>query len=60
MAAEASLRNSTLLIIVPVIGLVVLLYYSGLSGDVTYYVNELLYFIGKVIPGFIGRALGLS
>ena len=44
MAAEASSRNSTLLIIVPVIGLVVLLYYSGLSGDVTYYVNELLYF----------------
>ena len=59
MAAGASSKNTILLIIVPTIGLVVLLYYSDLLSGITYYVNELMYFILNVIPRFIDDTLGL-
>ena len=48
-----------MLIIVPTIGLLVILYYSGLLGDINYYVEELMYLIGDVIPRFITHILGL-
>jgi len=59
MAAEASSKNTILLIVIPTIGLVVLLYYSDLLSSITYYVNELMYFILNVIPRFIENTLGL-
>ena len=52
MASETSSKNRILLIAVPTIGLAVILYYSGLLGFVTYYVEELMYVILNDIPRF--------
>ena len=57
--AEASSSNRTVMILVPTIGLAVILYYSGLLGDINYYVEELMYIIGDVIPRYIAHLLGL-
>ena len=59
MASETSSKNRILLIAVPTIGLAVILYYSGLLGFVTYYIEELMYVILNDIPRFITNVLGL-
>ena len=57
--AVASSSNRTVLIIVPTVGLAVILYYSGLLGDINYYVEELMYIIVDVIPRFVVHVLRL-
>lgn len=59
MASEASSSNKVLLIGVPTIALLVVLHYAGLLGFVTYYIEELMYFILYDIPRFITNVLGL-
>ena len=59
MASETSSKNRILLIAVPTIGLVVILYYSGLLGFATFYIEELMYVILNDIPRFITNVLGL-
>ena len=59
MASEASSSNRVLLIGVPAIAFLVILYYSGLRGFITYYTEALMYFILSDIPCFIKNALGL-
>ncbi len=59
MASEASSSNKVLLIGVPTIAFLVILYYSGLLGFITYYTEALMYFILSDIPHFIMNALGL-
>lgn len=59
MAGENSSKNRIFLIGVPTIGFVVILYYAGLLGFVTYYIEELMYFILYDVPRFVTNVLGL-
>lgn len=59
MAGENSSKNRIFLIGVPTIGFVVILYYAGLLGFVTYYIKELMYFILYDVPRFVTNVLGL-
>ena len=59
MASETSSRNRIFLLVVPTIGLVVILYYSGLLEDITYQIEALMYSILNDVPRFIMNTLGL-
>ena len=60
MAGKTSRRNWILLITAPTIGLVVILYYSGLLQVITYQLEALMYVILNDIPRFITNVLGLD